>query len=57
MKALQRIAIICTPTFLDGITVLAIFITIFATILIPHLLMERKADQLQAQNLAKKGGR
>jgi hypothetical protein len=57
MKGLRRIAPIFTPAVLDGLTVAMIFITVFAVILIPHLVNARMADQAQAENLAKKAAR
>lgn len=57
MKAIERLRRIFTPNVLDGITTAVIFATVFAVILVPHILNARLADQAQAERLAKKAAR
>jgi hypothetical protein len=57
LGTLQRIQLILTPPVLDGLTIAALFITLFAVLVIPHIIAGRMADRAQVENLARKGVR
>jgi hypothetical protein len=48
---------IFTPWVLDGLTALALFGTLFAVILIPHVVVDRRVNPVQAESISRRGAR